>query len=578
MKKTNRRNQKQFADTRHPNDPRSHPTLAKRSSRDRDDSLILAVWESNLERVKSLLDQGADVNARDEKGRNILMIALLSPDPLFPLGFSDFIETLVAAGADCKATDNEGKSVIHYACHLGVHPTLFLEHGGDINARDQEGRTPLMHAAASLGIIPILLPFVVQGLLEKGADPFAEDNRGRTVWDYVRSRPVAWVLAGKFDHRWQDKRGETVLMKLCRLIAPDLAREALEEGADPAVRNKEGKTAFMIACERVADANWFPEQLALVRILIDHGADPMDGSLNGVPVTDSVFAAEKLLTAVAAGNHKAVQHFLDREISPNVGGEQGSLLMIAAGRGDLQCVEMLLNAGADVNVVSYLARSNALVTASGQGHVDITRKLIEAGADVNAYVGRNKYEKTTNALIAASSNGHLEVVKVLIEAGADVNSLGEDKFQEYTPLRESIRHGHDEVAKHLVESGANVNLCEPLVSAVILENLEMITFLLDWGADVDPGSPLVHAVDIEAMELVELLLERGADINCWGHAEDHSGTPLMMAVLTGDRDMVEYLLQHGADPKMMNGQGESAFSMADKRRFTKIMITLRRYL
>jgi ankyrin repeat protein len=42
--------------------------------------------------------------------------------------------------------------------------------------------------------------------------------------------------------------------------------------------------------------------------------------------------------------------------------------------------------------------------------------------------------------------------------------------------------------------------------------------------------------------------------------------------------MVEYLLQHGADPKMMNGQGESAFSMADKRRFTKIMITLRRYL
>jgi ankyrin repeat protein len=80
------------------------------------------------------------------------------------------------------------------------------------------------------------------------------------------------------------------------------------------------------------------------------------------------------------------------------------------------------------------------------------------------------------------------------------------------------------------------------------------------------------------MELVELLLERGADINCWGHAEDHSGTPLMMAVLTGDRDMVEYLLQHGADPKMMNGQGESAFSMADKRRFTKIMITLRRYL
>ena len=72
-----------------------------------------------------------------------------------------------------------------------------------------------------------------------------------------------------------------------------------------------------------------------------------------------------MLKAVVAGDRRAVQRFLDMGISPNlIGNEEGSLLMIAARKGDLACVEMLLKAGADVNDKSLRARTKALVEAS----------------------------------------------------------------------------------------------------------------------------------------------------------------------------------------------------------------------
>jgi ankyrin repeat protein len=80
-----------------------------------------------------------------------------------------------------------------------------LEKGANPNAEDDAGLTPL-HYAADLGYVEI-----VKLLLERGADPKAKDNKGST--------PLHW--AAFFGH-------------------VDVVRVLLERGADPRIADNEG--------------------------------------------------------------------------------------------------------------------------------------------------------------------------------------------------------------------------------------------------------------------------------------------------------------------------------------------------
>jgi hypothetical protein len=61
----------------------------------------------------------------------------------------------------------------------------------------------------------------------------------------------------------------------------------------------------------------------------------------------------------------------------------------------------------------------ALIWASECGHRTVVQMLVDAGADVNAQGGLYG-----NALQAASSGGHEKVVQMLLDNGAEVNAQG----------------------------------------------------------------------------------------------------------------------------------------------------------
>jgi len=61
-----------------------------------DGDLIDAVYEGDLEKVKKLLDEGEDVNARDDYGRTPLHYASI-------YGIVDVVKFLVEKGADINA-------------------------------------------------------------------------------------------------------------------------------------------------------------------------------------------------------------------------------------------------------------------------------------------------------------------------------------------------------------------------------------------------------------------------------------------------------------------------------------------
>ena len=98
---------------------------------------------------------------------------------------------------------------------------------------------------------------------------------------------------------------------------------------------------------------------------------------------------------------------------------QPPALTVAAILNHTDCVETLIEAGADVNAMAAPDRvysRTALSLAAPMGHPECVNALIAAGADVN----KKEHEQLTS-LIYAAQGGQSECMRILIEAGADVN-------------------------------------------------------------------------------------------------------------------------------------------------------------
>lgn len=91
----------------------------------------------------------------------------------------------------------------------------------------------------------------------------------------------------------------------------------------------------------------------------------------------------------------------------------GTLLHSYCGAGNLQMVELLLNAGVDVNKAAAIDGETALVSAAQSGSLPVTKALLAAGAkfDVSA--------PERNALFGSVIGSSAEVSKALIDSGID---------------------------------------------------------------------------------------------------------------------------------------------------------------
>ena len=97
-------------------------------------------------------------------------------------GETKSIEMMLKLGADVNASDEQGKTPLHDACLKGHSETvrLLLDHGANIGARDKSGATPL-HDAALGGE-----PATIKLLLDRKADALARDDDGQTALDYAQ--------------------------------------------------------------------------------------------------------------------------------------------------------------------------------------------------------------------------------------------------------------------------------------------------------------------------------------------------------------------------------------------------------
>lgn len=196
---------------------------AKSSQTSLDAALLSAVHDGNVKNVKTLLAQGASVNARDDDGRTPLMNASYVGETEW--GFRPFtvVELLLAHGADVNAKDKSGGTALMTAAATNsMEAVAFLiARGATVDAKDNIGQTALMHAIYSEGEIFSANIGAIRYLLSHGANVNTTDKHGNT----------ALMRTSRF---LEDARAEAIT----------ITEMLLAKGADVNSRSKNGNTAL----------------------------------------------------------------------------------------------------------------------------------------------------------------------------------------------------------------------------------------------------------------------------------------------------------------------------------------------
>jgi ankyrin repeat protein/beta-lactamase regulating signal transducer with metallopeptidase domain len=500
-------------------------------------ALLEAVKKDDIEQVKLLIAEGADVNGRAQNWESVLNHAVKTRN-------KDLVALLIDKGADIDARGYWGNAPLHLAAYHDTKDMteLLIEKGADVNIRQGGSNITPLHFSCFWHVTSI-----AELLIAKGADVNAKTRTGYT--------PLYWAI-------WNERF--------------DNARLLVSHGADLDYVNSgdwaplyltlsaNGKELVELMVEKGSSAPAFHlaafrGELERVKSIYAGGADIDErDQINWTP-----------LHWAASGGQSDIVEFLTRNgADVNAKGELGTTpLHLSARSGIKEMVALLLSEGANVNTrTNYRSKSIAdnnnknknatpLHYASGAGHRAVVELLIANGADIEAKNGKGR-----TPLFEASTKGDVETVEFLIAKGADINMRDRNG---QSILMEATEGGHSETVALLRQHGAKETLHDAVVGP---GNLTMLKRLISEGCDINAlGSggrtPLFLAVRFGHKDMVEVLLNEGADVNI---APD-IWPPLILATRTGKKEIAAMLLKKGADITAQDLVGLTAMGIAKVR-------------
>src|SRR5215472_3489355 len=443
--------------------------------------------------------------------------------------------------------------------------------GADVNAAQGDGTTPLHWAAYKIDAD------LVRALLANGAKPGVINNYGSSpLAEAVKTANagvVKMLLDAGSNVEVPNQEGQTALMLAARAGSVDVARLLVGHGANVNAKEKwRGQTALMWA----ADAR-SPE---LTRFLISQKAD-----VNGRALANDW---PSQLTGEPRNQYRPTGG-----LTP---------LLYAARSGCTDCVQALLDAGADVN------RPNPdgvtpLMEAIDNFAYDTAKLLFDRGAnphvwdwwgrtalytaiDMNTY-SLDAYAERTGPPIVTTKTTALELARLFLDAGANPNP----QLNMHRPGRGG---NSGRFADEIITTGAT-----PMLRAAAGQDSEAVRLLLEYGGRVEVPNvmgvtPLMaaaglgmepsprfnpSAVDAQdrSIATLELLLAAGADVNAritdvksrtarMGRGstlpERGGQSALFGAVQWAWPRVVQYLIDHGAEVAVMDDRRVSPLDAA----------------
>uniref|UniRef100_G1LJG8 Death-associated protein kinase 1 n=1 Tax=Ailuropoda melanoleuca TaxID=9646 RepID=G1LJG8_AILME len=275
------------------------------------------------------------------------------------------------------------------------------------------------------------------------------------------------------------------------------------------------------------------------------------------------FVMKAIIHAINDDNVPGLQHLLGSlsNYDVNQPNKHGTPpLLIAAGCGNIQILQLLIKRGSRINVQDK-GGSNAIYWASRHGHVDTLKFLNENKCPLDV-----KDKSGETALHVAARYGHADVVQLLCSFGSNPNF--QDKEEE-TPLHCAAWHGYYSVAKALCEAGCNVNIKNregetPLLTASARGYHDIVECLSEHGADLNASDKDGHialhlAVRRCQMEVIQTLISQGCSVD---FQDRHGNTPLHVACKDGNVPIVVALCEASCNLDISNKYGRTPLHLA----------------
>jgi ankyrin repeat protein len=480
--------------------------------------------------VRDLLAKKADINAPQADGATALHWAVYRAD-------KELADILIRAGANAKAANRQGATPLWLASVNGDAPMIaaLLDAGADPNERLPLGRTPLMLASRTGKVDAMKV------LIDRGADVNAKETL----------------------------RGTTPLMWAADEAHADAITLLVERGADVAARSNPAPRGRGPALGKAND----PRKAVAAQgaALAAREASPDLGTLNALSGGGGGGGRGGRgrggrgggARAGGAGGADDADDQDDAAVAAGIGRRGGGAsdggaltpLVYAVRSNDLESVQALLGAGADVNQATGYGWSPLLVATQNR-YYKLGAYLIERGANVNLannggwtplYLATdNRNIENGDYPVRKGDMDHLEFITLLIDKGANVNARTKDSTETRTVFTN----------QWLDENGATAFLRASQSGDIVLMKL-----LLSKGADpkiatvlgvtplqVAAGIGWVEGITYEwspeaTFDAVRMLIELGLDVNAQA---DTGRTALHGAAHKGRPDVVQILADHGA--------------------------------
>jgi N-acyl-D-amino-acid deacylase len=314
---------------------------------------------------------------------------------------------LQAATNNAKVNNKPDLSAAVRAGNVAAVKQMIEKQGADPNAKDASG-TPVLMTAVVYGDAEL-----VRFLLDHGADPNAKNPPGATALLWAAGDPAkaSLLIAHGADVNVQSALGRTPLLSA-----------AAQDGAGPVVAKLLEKGANVNVADKLTPPPPVPSG--------DGGASP-------------------LIEAAKARDGAALKMLLVKGLDVNAHGTNGTTALSEATiLGNVENVRLLLKAGARTEMRTSSGKYTPLMFAAFRNDPKLVQMLLDAGAEVNA---RDAVGSTVLMWAAYSDKTDTRVIEILLKAGADVNARNDRRESAMTW---ALWNGETPIVAFLRKSGA----------------------------------------------------------------------------------------------------------------------------
>lgn len=525
---------------------------------------MLACQRGYIDIVKFLAENDASIDDTDSNGNNAL-IRICKKERDLSCNYK-ILSFLLDNGINVNARNNQGESGLMLACEQGsIKIAKFLvQNDANVDITDNNGNTALARICKYQKFV--YCNQISLSNLANSLDQDQDQDQGHDTVSMIicaaesgRMDIVELLVKKGADTNVADQNGSTILINACEGGWIDIVKFLVNNGANVHATDNNGNNALMRIFRKhnnqPLNKKIFFE---IVQFLIEKGVNVNDKNIVGI---------SPLMHACSMDDLNVIEFLLNKDANINDKDKSGNTpFMRACERGNLNILEFLIKNGADINAKNEMGISALFNVCATMGiytpiekRLSILEFLLNNGANINIQTNHG-----FTPLAAAYHHDELKIAEFLIKNGADTTIQISGDWDVLMFACSDNKHKMIQLFIDLDVIGNNSNM---LLWGTQYECESVVKFLLQKEINVNMrgehnDTALIYASKTGNAKIVKLLLShKDIDVDA---VNDCGGTALMYACSNGDIKVVKSLLDSKASINIKK-DGCNAFTYAVKK-------------